>query len=587
MAGEPRRSRAHARTSSPEAPGTLVSETTLSLTVAILRAAHCRSTHHYFAVDALPLVRSAAGRRLVGHLVRHHQRYLSGAKDPDSRFRDFQNHVVHVGDGYWGGAPRVAHQWYDRLQRYLASGRYSDAAHAAGVLSHYFTDPIQPLHTAQTELEQVLHRPIEWSITKTYTQLRNAWQQEPDRVLFQLSDQPGWLGDAIRQAAKVAHRQYPLLLEQYDLVAGRSDPPAGLNALLRDRLSELVGLAITGWARVIERAAWEAERRTDTPISPARPAVGLVLAGIRVPTRWWLRRIHDAAEQQAVEALVMEFQQNGCLTEHLPDEQRILAKVRQIREREKEFAKRRSLQHELLSSSVDHTDESSATGVDPSADSASGEEVSTPAILPFRSAVSAAPGAPRPRLTLSDPLVEAPSIGPKTAARFAAIGMHTIGDFLTGEVAVTADRLNTRWITVDTLHAWRCQTMLMCQLPDMLVREAQLLVGAGYRTADTIARADATALHKDVARYASGYQGRRHLRGAEPPTFDRIQEVVGEAALAMVQQKRGLSKPDKAADEPLAKTADRENADPRRHASTVAEADLARPIERPEDQAAA
>ena len=84
----------------------------------ILRGAACCSTHQLFALDALPLVQTDAGKRLVRLLLRHHHRYLAGATDPDLRFRDFQNHVVHVTDGYWGGAPRVAHQWYDRLQRY-------------------------------------------------------------------------------------------------------------------------------------------------------------------------------------------------------------------------------------------------------------------------------------------------------------------------------------------------------------------------------------------------------------------------------------------------------------------------------------
>ena len=31
----------------------------------LLRVAHCRSTHHLFALDALPLVRTEAGRRLA------------------------------------------------------------------------------------------------------------------------------------------------------------------------------------------------------------------------------------------------------------------------------------------------------------------------------------------------------------------------------------------------------------------------------------------------------------------------------------------------------------------------------------------
>ncbi|MEM9589655.1 MAG: DUF4332 domain-containing protein, partial [Planctomycetota bacterium] len=128
--------------------------------LAILKAAHCRSTHHHFAIDALRHIQTEPGRRLTGVLLRFHARYLAGAKDPDTRFRDFHNHVVHVNEGYWGGAPRVATQWHDRLRRYLRQNRFSDAAHAAGVLSHYFTDPIQPLHTAQSASEKVLHRPI-------------------------------------------------------------------------------------------------------------------------------------------------------------------------------------------------------------------------------------------------------------------------------------------------------------------------------------------------------------------------------------------------------------------------------------------
>ena len=166
----------------------------MNLLLSILRAAHCRSTHHYFAIDALPLVQTEAGKRLTSQLLRHHDRYLTGAKDPDTRFRDFQNHVVHVTDGYWGGAPRVAHMWYDRLQRYLRNDRFGDAAHAAGVLSHYFTDPLQPLHTQQCEQEKVLHRPIEWSITKSYDQIYQHWKGDELRIVFQLSGEPGWLG---------------------------------------------------------------------------------------------------------------------------------------------------------------------------------------------------------------------------------------------------------------------------------------------------------------------------------------------------------------------------------------------------------
>ena len=251
--------------------------------LSILRAAHCRSTHHFFAVDAIPLVQTDAGKRLASQLLRHHDRYLTGAKDPDTRFRDFQNHVVHVTDGYWGGAPRVAHMWYDRMQRYLRNDRFADAAHAAGVLSHYFTDPMQPLHTQQCELEKVVHRPIEWSITKSYNQIYRLWKDDQMRVVFQLSGGPGWLGEAILHSARFANRKYQSLINRYDFERGTKDPPAGLNEELRQSLAELFGLSITGLARVLERAAADAEAVRRSPIPMAGMSVPLLLASIRVP----------------------------------------------------------------------------------------------------------------------------------------------------------------------------------------------------------------------------------------------------------------------------------------------------------------
>ncbi len=61
--------------------------------IAVLRAAHCKSVHHYFAMDALEEVRTDSGRqlsRMSGSLCGLSQ----GAKDPDAVFKDFQNHVL-------------------------------------------------------------------------------------------------------------------------------------------------------------------------------------------------------------------------------------------------------------------------------------------------------------------------------------------------------------------------------------------------------------------------------------------------------------------------------------------------------------
>lgn len=303
----------------------------------ILRAAHCRSTHHWFAIDALPLIRTPAGRRLALQLLRHYKRYLAGAKDPDLRFRDFHNHVIHVEDGYWGGAPRVAHQWYERLQRYLRTDRWSDAAHAAGVLSHYFTDPMQPLHTVQTSVERVLHRPMEWSVTTSYASLLADWQRDSARTVFQLSDSPGWLGEAVLTAAQVAHDHSDTLLSHYNLRAARSYPPAGLDDVSRGCLSQLIGLCITGWARVLERAAEDAERLRGCSLPQPIMNLATFSAGIRIPTQSLIRRIEHRAERRKVNAIIEEFAATGQVIQHLPSEQRVIEQVCLIYHREREY----------------------------------------------------------------------------------------------------------------------------------------------------------------------------------------------------------------------------------------------------------
>ena len=500
----------------------------MSPLLSILRAAHCRSTHHYFAIDAIPLVQTDAGQRLTSLLLHHHQRYLTGAKDPDTRFRDFQNHVVHVKDGYWGGAPRVAHQWYDRLQRYLREARYSDAAHAAGVLSHYFTDPMQPLHTEQSDCEAVLHRPIEWSITKSYDAIYRDWKEDEMRVVFQISDEPGWLGEAILHGARFANRKYAMMLQSYDLGRGAKDPPAGLNADMRASIAELFGLCITGWARVLERAASDAEAQRGKVLPAASLSIPTLLATVRVPARLWLRRIENKAEQLAVSKLVDEFQRTGTLKQHLPVEVDIVHRVVNVYAHEKRWKQQRE---ERLASKATVIEIESAK--QPAKQSAATVEVEDklPATIPF-----VPRDANRGSLAVDDALVNAPSIGPKTAARFTAIGIHTVGEFLSTPATDLATRLLTYWITDATVSQWQSQAQLMCEVPGLKARDAQLLAGASQGSAAQVALCDPAPLHAQVSKFAATSTGRRYLRGAAPPSLSDVQNWIRQAAGTLTSQ---------------------------------------------------
>ena len=51
---------------------------------------------------------------------------------------------------------------------------WHEAVYAAGIMSHYYTDPIHPFHTAQSPAENNIHRAVEWSISKSYGALAAA-----------------------------------------------------------------------------------------------------------------------------------------------------------------------------------------------------------------------------------------------------------------------------------------------------------------------------------------------------------------------------------------------------------------------------
>ncbi|TWU58317.1 DUF4332 domain-containing protein [Rubripirellula reticaptiva] len=509
----------------------------------ILRAAHCRSTHHFFAIDALPLVQTDAGQRLARVLLRHHDRYLRGAKDPDTRFRDFQNHVVHVTDGYWGGAPRVAHLWYDKLQNHLRAGRYSDAAHAAGVLSHYFTDPMMPLHTQQCEREKVLHRPIEWSVTRSYESILTVWRDDPARTVFNLSNNIGWLGEAILHGAKFANRSYFPLLDTYDLERGRAHPPDGLGLVAQRALSELFGLAITGWARVLERAARDAESAMGQPIAKASLSASTALAVIRTPARAWLKRIENRIEQDAVGRLISEFRRTGTLQKNLPADVDIVHRVidvyrTEMASRESRRARRLAAK-KIQAAAIQAANETNEIVVATTSEAdLEPSHQDYPATIPFvpRSVdtpVTHQPVNDRCRLSRQDPLVNAPSIGPKTAQRFASVGIHTVGEFLDESAAKMAAEMLTYWITTETVTQWQWQAKLMCEIPELLARECQMLAGAQYNSASAVAVCKAGELHQEVAQFAMTSSGRRYLRGADAPKLSDVRRWIADSAEAI------------------------------------------------------
>jgi predicted flap endonuclease-1-like 5' DNA nuclease len=151
-------------------------------------------------------------------------------------------------------------------------------------------------------------------------------------------------------------------------------------------------------------------------------------------------------------------------------------------------------------------------------------------------------GAPRPkqekslpRFSLSGnaPVVQAPSIGPKTAKRLEAVGVKTIADLLALQAEEASKQIDARHISAQTIRDWQCQALLACTVPGLKSREAQALVACGVSDAAELAEMDAVELCDGVARWGLSEEGQRAWGSAPAPTEDDVATWIERAKRAL------------------------------------------------------
>lgn len=497
-----------------------------------------RSTHHKIAMDALRHIRGEDAQKWRDLFLLHHEVYFEGAKAPDVTFKDFTNHVLHVGENDWGGAPDAAREWYAKTVEALAAKRWKEAVYAAGVTSHYFTDPHQPLHTGQTEEEGAIHRALEWSITKSYDVFQTILEDDlggyPD---VEASASEDWLRQLIRAGAVEAHACYDVLIDHYDLEKGRKDPPAGLDQEIKDRVAALVGLSTVGLARVLERAFAEAA------VSP--PNVSLLLkklvVAVDAPRQRAKGKSEDKRDRRAVHKTWKELRKTGKVLKNLQADDRAVrakhaAEVLGIDLKELDAKPLRKLGERAgQGASARATEAKPRTAVYEKpyarlAVFAPEEPIAEPVLK--RETEAARRAAEAAKLTLDSALDEAPSIGPKTAARFARIGVKTVGQLLAIDAKSAAAQIKARHITPELIDEWKAQAGLVRAIPTLASHDAQLLTGVGVRDAATLASMNPKALLKLIEPYAASADGQRVLRSSAPPELEEIKSWVAAAKQA-------------------------------------------------------
>lgn len=292
----------------------------MSLLFRVLAAAHANGTHHKLALNALEQLAGSDAEGWRRLFLLHAEAYMAGAKAPDDEFKDFKNHVLHPRDGYWGGAPELACEWFDRTVAALKAGEWREAVRAAGVLSHYVTDPMHPFHTAQSDAESNIHRAVEWSISRAFDSLYADASARSPLTPVTLGEGPKQLKALMCANADRSNAHYELLIAHYDIKVGISDPPSGLDPVARRIVGALLVEATATVAAVLDRAI--------TAASVAPPQVGLTLATVvatlRIPRKLIEKRLSNAEDRRIVSAMYDELMATGSVVANLPEDDRVV-----------------------------------------------------------------------------------------------------------------------------------------------------------------------------------------------------------------------------------------------------------------------
>lgn len=492
----------------------------MTLLFRILRAVHANGTHHKLALDALTHLQSPNKDAWQRLFLSQAEIYMEGSKAPDKEFKDFKNHVLHVRDDLWGGAPAKARSWYNHLVEALSAQNWEMAVYCAGVLSHYYTDPIHPFHTAQSDAESNIHRAVEWSISKSYDKLRAAALPIFINPPPTPGDDPNWLAEMVVAGAVRSNEHYETLIAHYDINIGVVDPPAGLDRIAQQVTGDLLVYAASGFAIILDRAFAEAK------VAPPKVslAVKTVLAGLNIPIKWVTKKIADREEAALVQRMYDELQEEGRVEANLPEDDRM---IRDLYHKEVVAKRRRT----AISLRFPLPKAKTARKLPQKKLVAARARPRLQDALAQRRPQQDNRGARRHRfhLSIGDDVVDAPSIGPKTAARLRPLGIETVADLLACDPAAIAAAVDVRHITAQAITDWQDQTRLVLTVPGLRGTHAQILVGAGYRDPDAISRADQNTLLADILRFAGTSQGQRVLRDGQPPNLDKVLEWMEQA----------------------------------------------------------
>ena len=126
----------------------------------------------------------------------------------------------------------------------------------------------------------------------------------------------------------------------------------------------------------------------------------------------------------------------------------------------------------------------------------------------------------------NDSVVDAPSIGARTAERLEAIGIETVSDLLKANPESVSEQLEVKRFTADVVTQWQQQTELACRVPQLRGHDAQILVALGITDVESLAASDPRELWTTVEPFVETKEGKRIIRNGTTPDLEEVTEWV-------------------------------------------------------------
>jgi hypothetical protein len=133
--------------------------------------------------------------------------------NPDTVLHDTWYHVYDIwGSSHWGDSPKKVAELYAQAVTQLKAGHRTAASRTVGLLSHYFSDTCNPLHTDGSTAEDRMHSDYEDAVDTrtTYKSENRGW------IGFNGIQHRSSARSVTVAAATFAHGYYSTLVSDYN-----------------------------------------------------------------------------------------------------------------------------------------------------------------------------------------------------------------------------------------------------------------------------------------------------------------------------------------------------------------------------------